>query len=70
MDLTPFGQKLTITAIDKGILGLLLVVAGFAFNKMIEKQQHDGLCACPGRPHLGGRHGQRGPRSKCAYPPA
>ena len=47
MDLTPFGQKLTITAIDKGILGLLLVVAGFAFNKMIEKQQHDGLCACP-----------------------
>jgi hypothetical protein len=32
-----FGEELTITIIDKGAFGLLLVVAGFVFNKMLEK---------------------------------
>lgn len=32
-----FGEQLTITIIDKGAFGLLLVVAGFVFNRMIEK---------------------------------
>lgn len=32
-----FGQQLWITVIDKGLFALLLVVAGFVFNRMLEK---------------------------------
>ena len=32
-----FGEQLAVTVIDKGAFGLLLVVAGFVFNKMLEK---------------------------------
>jgi predicted metalloprotease with PDZ domain len=31
-----FNEQLTITLIDKGVIGLLLLGAGFAFNRMLE----------------------------------